>query len=321
MSMMAHRQRLALASTVVPVCWSLDGLPGRAAASITRRAANDRPVAADRRPKQTWIDRIADQYKAIHDFSATVDMVPALGSAEKSKITEYKDVRGYILFRKPADIRIIGLYPVVRNKAFDMVSNGTDFRLYLPAKNRFITGRNDIAAALHQQDRESAAATFPGGAAGAARASRTRKPALLNLTDEDNAVYILALIRIAPDGDLHVTRSRLVRSHQSAHGAATDLRRGGQHPDRCPLQRLADLRWRAVSQADRASTARSDEYAVVMTVVKMDINNGVTRRQVRAGAARRNASLQVLGEKAQPAGASLRRHPSRPRKEEEDVTV
>ncbi len=57
-------------------------------------------------------------------------MTPALGSSEKSKITEYKDVRGYILFRKPTDIRIIGLYPVVRNKAFDMVSNGKDFRLH-----------------------------------------------------------------------------------------------------------------------------------------------------------------------------------------------
>ena len=71
-------------------------------------------------------------------------MVPALGTAEKSKITEYKDVRAYILFRKPADIRLIGLYPVVRNKAFDMVSNGTDFKLYVPATNRFLVGTNEI---------------------------------------------------------------------------------------------------------------------------------------------------------------------------------
>ena len=55
-------------------------------------------------------------------------MVPALGTAEKSKITEYKDVRAYIVYRKPADIRIIGLYPVVRNTAFDMVSNGAEFQ-------------------------------------------------------------------------------------------------------------------------------------------------------------------------------------------------
>ena len=49
-------------------------------------------------------------------------MTPALGTAEKSQITEYKDVTGYILFRKPAQIHIIGLYPVIRSKAFDMAS-------------------------------------------------------------------------------------------------------------------------------------------------------------------------------------------------------
>ena len=93
---------------------------------------------------RTLSRRSADSINAIHDFSATVDMVPALGSAEKNKITEYKDVRAYILFRKPADIRIIGLYPVVRNKAFDMVSDGADFKLYIALQNRFIVGRNEI---------------------------------------------------------------------------------------------------------------------------------------------------------------------------------
>ena len=53
------------------------------------------------------IQKIAEQFQAIRNFSATVDMVPALGTAEKSRITEYKDVRGYILFRQPGDIRII----------------------------------------------------------------------------------------------------------------------------------------------------------------------------------------------------------------------
>src|ERR1700747_790434 len=57
--------------------------------------------------KQALMDRIAREYQAIQSLSATVDMVPALGSSEKNKITEYKEVRGYILFRKPAEIRII----------------------------------------------------------------------------------------------------------------------------------------------------------------------------------------------------------------------
>src|SRR6516162_3125121 len=56
----------------------------------------------------TLVSVISRHYDAVRDFNATVDMVPALGSAEKNKITEYKDVRAYILYRKPADIRIIG---------------------------------------------------------------------------------------------------------------------------------------------------------------------------------------------------------------------
>jgi len=67
--------------------------------------------------------QVSERYSAIRTLNATVDMVPALGSVNKGKVTEYKDVRAYVLLRKPADIRIIGLYPVVRNKAFDMVSN------------------------------------------------------------------------------------------------------------------------------------------------------------------------------------------------------
>src|SRR5713101_6797179 len=66
--------------------------------------------------KQGLLSRIANLNRLVQSFTATVDMVPAVGSVYKGQITEYKDVRAYILFRKPAYIRIIGLYPVVRNK-------------------------------------------------------------------------------------------------------------------------------------------------------------------------------------------------------------
>ena len=39
---------------------------------------------------------------------------------------------------------MIGLMPIVRNHAFDMVSDGRDFKLWIPPKNRFVVGRNDI---------------------------------------------------------------------------------------------------------------------------------------------------------------------------------
>jgi hypothetical protein len=39
---------------------------------------------------------------------------------------------------------MIGLYPIVRNKAFDMVSDGTEFKLYVPGNNKFYTGHNEV---------------------------------------------------------------------------------------------------------------------------------------------------------------------------------
>src|SRR5271170_6535961 len=110
---------------------------------ITRKGgqATQALLTAD---KESLLRDIATHYGAVKTLNATVDMVPAIGTANKGKITEYKDVRAYILFRKTAEIRIIGLYPVVRSKAFDMVSDGSNFRLYIPAKNRFIEGSNQI---------------------------------------------------------------------------------------------------------------------------------------------------------------------------------
>src|ERR1700755_793306 len=41
-------------------------------------------------------------------------------------------------------LRMIGLFPIVRNKAFNMVSDGDQFKLSIPAKNKFYVGHNDI---------------------------------------------------------------------------------------------------------------------------------------------------------------------------------
>ena len=136
-------------------------------------------LTADR---QSLIDSIARQYDAVQDFSAEVDMVPALGTAEKSKITEYKDVRAYILFRKPSDIRLIGLYPVVRNKAFDMVSNGLDFKLYMPSRESLHGGQERDRAALGEQTGEPAPAAFSGRYDGAAHRP-TKEKVLLDESD------------------------------------------------------------------------------------------------------------------------------------------
>jgi outer membrane lipoprotein-sorting protein len=96
------------------------------------------------------VERINSAASQIHTLNATVDIDTSVGGEVKGKITEYKQIRGYVLVRKPDMLRMIGLMPIVRNRAFDMVSNGESFKLWIPPKNKFIIGRNDVVLPSNQ---------------------------------------------------------------------------------------------------------------------------------------------------------------------------
>jgi outer membrane lipoprotein-sorting protein len=77
-------------------------------------------------------------------MSATVDIDTTVGGEKKGKVIEYQEISGYILAQKPKLLRMIGLLPIVRSRAFDMVSDGKRFELSIPPKNRFITGTDKV---------------------------------------------------------------------------------------------------------------------------------------------------------------------------------
>src|SRR6266853_485296 len=90
------------------------------------------------------IDTINQQAEKTQSLQATVDIDTSAGGAKKGHVTDYKEIRGYVLARKPAMLHMIGLLPIVRTTAFDMVSNGQEFKLWIPPKNRFVVGRNEV---------------------------------------------------------------------------------------------------------------------------------------------------------------------------------
>src|SRR5437588_7136380 len=91
------------------------------------------------------IEYVNTQAARVQSMQATVDIDTSVGGSKIGKVTDYKEIRGYVLARKPAMLRMIGLMPIVRNRAFDMVSDGQQFRLWIPPKNRFVVGRNDVS--------------------------------------------------------------------------------------------------------------------------------------------------------------------------------
>jgi outer membrane lipoprotein-sorting protein len=265
-------RRIPFIFIICLICWGLSSCLVKRRL-ITRAGSN---------PSQTLLvasraeleQGIVEQYKAIHDFNATFDMTPALGTTEKSQITEYKDVRGFIVFRLPADIRIIGLYPVVRNTAFDMVSNGSDFKIYVPSQNRFLIGRNEIERPSpnkleNLRPRHFLEALFvpplgPG-----------ERSILENFTDEDNAFYILHVVHEATGGQLELIRT--------VWFSRLDLRLARQITLDPTGNILTDARYSKWGQFDGVPFPKHieinrprDEYAVVLDVVKMDINKGVS---------------------------------------------
>src|SRR5437588_6623231 len=102
------------------------------------------PVALKSATKQQLIAYVNSQAAKIQTMQATVDIATSVGGAKKGKVTEYQEIRGYVLARKPAMLRMIGLLPIVRNRAFDMVSDGQQFKVWIPTKNRFVVGKNDV---------------------------------------------------------------------------------------------------------------------------------------------------------------------------------
>ena len=105
--------------------------------------------------QEQLIGYVNAQAGKIHTLQATVDIDTSVGGVKKGKVTDYQQIRGYILARKPAMLRMIGLMPIVRNRAFDMVSDGRYFKLWIPPKNRFVVGRNDIETHNPQQPLEN----------------------------------------------------------------------------------------------------------------------------------------------------------------------
>jgi outer membrane lipoprotein-sorting protein len=111
-----------------------------------------RPVAlrTSTAPLQTasrdeLIERINSEASEIQTLKATVGITASVGGSKRGKITEYQEIRGFILARKPSSLRMTGLFPILQNHVFDMVSNGQEFKLWIPPKNQFIVGDNDVA--------------------------------------------------------------------------------------------------------------------------------------------------------------------------------
>ena len=98
-----------------------------------------------------------------------------------------------------------------------MVSNGLDFKLYVPSRNRFLVGKNEIEQPSTNKLENLRPQHFLNAMMVRPVDLKTEKVLLMNLTDEDNAFYILPVVHENGNGQLQLEPQHLVQPLQPQH--------------------------------------------------------------------------------------------------------
>ena len=258
--------------------------------------------------KEQLISVINTEAAKIRTLNATVDISAEVGGEKKGKVTDYQDIRGYMLVREPEMLRLIGLFPVVRNTAFDMVSDGTEFKLSIPVQRKFITGRNEIpmpttaslenlrpqvifdALLLHMIDPKTEIAVLENGT------EQVLDPKTHKTVEEPN--YMVTVIRQGQDGwylnrKIVFSRANLLPDRQIVYdklgNIATDA-----HYDH--FENFNGVNFPGTIQIIRPQ----EEYSIILTIVKMTINSPL--RDDQFALAQPPGSQLIDLDKQQPTG-------------------
>jgi outer membrane lipoprotein-sorting protein len=86
------------------------------------------------------VKQLNTNFDAIQTLNASVTLTASTGGGRAGKVTEYTAFKGYILMRKPRDLRVILQVPVFGGVGLDMVSDGKDFKLIIPHENKAMIG-------------------------------------------------------------------------------------------------------------------------------------------------------------------------------------
>jgi len=108
------------------------------AASTTVKAPETEIRATKDATKESLLAAYNHSAAGITTLNLSVDLVPSAGKAYSGIIQQYHEVNGFILAKRPAEVRMIG--QVLSKNIFDMTSDGETFHIFIPSKNKFMVG-------------------------------------------------------------------------------------------------------------------------------------------------------------------------------------
>jgi hypothetical protein len=144
--------------------------------------------------QQELLDRYNLMAQGVNTINATVQLKLTAGSQYSGVIEEYHEVKAFLLAKRPSAIRMIGQVPVIGTTVFDMASNGTSFEVWIPSKNKFLTG----AVAIERQSEKPVENLRPQHLLDALLWPPIRKEEAVlfeEYNDDTGRYYVLTLVR------------------------------------------------------------------------------------------------------------------------------
>jgi hypothetical protein len=140
--MKMYRLRMKAVGKVMPVvalAGLLWGCGGAKVKNTTVVPPSARPVVKDA-TEEELLERYNLFAHNLKSVNATVELKPTAGTKYSGVIDEYHEVKAFVLASRPWNIRMIGQVPVVGTTVFDMASDGKNFQVSIPPRNKFLTG-------------------------------------------------------------------------------------------------------------------------------------------------------------------------------------
>jgi outer membrane lipoprotein-sorting protein len=219
---------------------------------------------------------IARTWNSVQSFAATCSLTASSGNVYQGHIVDYTSIPGLILFRKPDDIRVRATLPLVGTLAFDMVSNGSEFRFL--RNSLFVRGLNSAPATSTNKMENLRPEAFLSSMLIRPWDPATESVMLKDDTDEDDALYRLEFNLHAPDGtplpgrEVWFDREDLTIARQKTYDANGET-----------ISDTSYSKWQiynGVSFPAHIDINRGvDGYGVAIEIIKMEMNKEITDAQ------------------------------------------
>jgi len=253
------------------------------------------------------VTQLDGNFEAIKSLNASVTIAASTGGGRTGKVTDYTAFKGYILMRKPRDLRVILQVPVLGSVAMDMVSDGHDFKLVIPSQNKARVGTDEVKTPSKNSLENLRPSIFfgsillegvaPGEFVSVTNSERTLPP-------EPRAPGVpraeTRTIRVEPDYDLAVMSRPAATTGTAAAGGDNNILQTRRviHYSRVTLkpykQDIYDTAGRIVTTVTYSNYQRYgqidfpseidisrpfDEYALKITITKLTLNETLDDEQ------------------------------------------